>query len=261
MVETPPTKEMLPSFIEKPLTGQESDRCADGRESVGSEQGPQMPGGDILPILIFAVIKNNNINEQSVTRNIKVLTEFGAKPGVHRGHHANETDSDCGFADKVKQILNTAVEKRSLISQQLMSTYEENKDKFPGHSSSSFENLLNRAFDKIEAYDPDQIKITGEKLVKTAENSGALAETVTGDHKEEVAFINLIKDTTLDTRALNDHGRQAFNLDLWAAIDRSKKLGLPESDSLAMSLILYAATEIVLHEDKGKPPLPVVIHS
>ncbi|MBI2029985.1 hypothetical protein HYT02_06205, partial [Candidatus Gottesmanbacteria bacterium] len=92
------------------------------------------------------------------------------------------------------------------------------------------------------------------------ESKKGTIENLNGLHEEQVAFVNLRPNTTLDTNNLNREGKQAFNLDLWAAVEQSKELGVPEDFARDASLILYMATEMVLVEKNGKPALPVQIH-
>jgi len=114
---------------------------------------------------------------------------------------------------------------------------------------------------QVKTYSSDKIGITGETLVKSAEDNDAICETVEGNHAEQVAFVNLKPNTTLDTAALNQQGDQAFNLDAWALQKQAKTLGVPDEFSIPASLTLYSATEIVLVEDKGKPALAVEIRN
>ncbi len=111
----------------------------------------------------------------------------------------------------------------------------------------------------MEQYPAENIKITGETLIHSVEASGGATETVAGEHAEQVAFVNLQPGTTLDTNQLNRQGQQAFNLDLWAAIEQAMALGVDSNFAIGASLILYMATEIMLVESKGKPALPVVV--
>lgn len=249
-----------PDFLEKNLKGNESPRCVDGRPAEDSEQGPQMLGGTLHPVVISAIFNDFELNSNTVASEIKRLQSVGFKTGVHRGSHKHEGVSDCGFADRLKDILAVAQKRRGTIHQRLMQIYETNRDQFRGINLPPVEGLINNAFEEIESLSTDKIKIVGEDLVKCAQDLGSTVETVEGDHTESIAFVNLRKNTTLDTIALNQQGKQAFNLDLLTAIEQAKQLGVPENLSILISLILYLATEKVLVEDKGKPALNVEIH-
>lgn len=247
-------------FIEKPLTGQESARCVDGRPSPGSEQGPQMLGGSLHPTILEAIFHAKDFNETIVNENLKTLEGAGFKTGGHRGEHKHESLSDCGFADRMPDILKTAVDRRELITERLTQALIANRAMLNGMMPASPKDFIDSAFDKIAVYDPSKIQIKGNRLVTLVENSGAHIDNVAGDHKEETAFLNLNKEVTLDTIGLNNQGKQGFSLDIMHAVDQASALGIPEDFSIAASLILYQATEMVLVEDKGKPALPVEIH-
>lgn len=246
-----------PVFLEKRLSGNEPPRCVDGRPSDDSEQGPQMLGGSINVILLECIYNGRSLNEQNAVDDIENLHEMEFNTGAHRGQHAHGEASDCGFADRMRDILRVAVEKRDLITKHLLSIYDQNKESFP---PLPFNELMEKAYEKIEAYSPDEIKIKGEELVALVEKTDSKVETVRDDHTEEAAFVNLVEGTTLDTSGLNQEGTQVFNLDIFEVAKHAKASGVPEDFSIPASLILYAATEIVLVEDKGKPALPVEIH-
>lgn len=253
--------EMIPNFQKKHLNGNEPARCVDGRPSNESDQGPQMLGGTLHPIVLSVIFHNTELNNTTIRENALQLKQNDINTGAHRGSHQHESSSDCGFADRLKDILKKAVEARALISKRLHKIYEDNKDILEPLGLPPFNQLLETAYDKIASYEANKIEITGEKLISAIEDTQAPTETVEGSHNEQVAFINLKRDTTLDTNGLNAQGCQAFNLDLMHAIDHAKLLGIPEEFSVPASLILYMATEVVLVEEKGKPALRVKIHS
>lgn len=251
---------MVPNFIEKPLVGSKPPRCVDGRPSSDSAHGPQMLGGSLHPLLLESIFSGSDLDANRVSVVLQALHKSGVKTGAHRGEHAHEETSDCGFADKMRDIVATAIAKRELVSRRLQEVFKANQNMF--HSDfTSFRGLLNNAYNLIEAYSPGKIKLAGEALVKKVEDSNSKIETVDGDHAEQVAFVNLKDNATLDTVGLNLQGQQGFNLDLPEAAKQASKLGVPESFSIPASLILYQTTEIVLVENKGKPPLPVEINS
>ena len=252
---------MQTAFLEKQLSGNEPARCVDGRPAANSEQGPQMLGGSLLPIVLAAIYNNSEIDSETIADGLAKLQSAGFRPGVHRGSHRHEDASDCGFADRLTEIIETVKQRRELITGRILQIHEANRDKFEALNLPNINELLNQVFEKIEKYSLDKIEITGETLVKTAEDAGSVCETVEGDHAEQVAFVNLKPNTTLDTTALNQQGDQAFNLDAWALQKQAKTLGVPDEFSIPASLTLYSATEIVLVEDKGKPALAVEIRN
>lgn len=261
MVEQLVGQEMTLTFYEKPLKGSEPARCVDGRPSPDSPQGPQMLGGSLHPIVLGAIFQSRDLDEKLTAESLKALQEAGIKTGAHRAEGSTVQASGCGFADRIKDILEKASTSRDEISRRLETVVNANQEKLVGFPLSSLNELLNSAFSRIEAYSPNKIHLTGEGLVSSAEKSGSKVETVQGDHAEEVAFVNINAGTTLDTHVVNGQGNQGFNLDLMAAVKQSSQLGVPAEFSIPASLILYQATEMVLVEDKGNPPLPVEIHT
>lgn len=250
----------IPVFIAKPLNPGTPARCVDGRPSQDSPQGPQMLGGSLHPILLGAIYHNTDFDRKTIVERIATFQESGIQTGAHRDTHGNETNSGCGFADRLPDILATAVKNRAEITQGLENLYKANRQEFPT-TDKSFAALVENAYAKIAAFSLDKIGLVGNPLVTTLEQSGSSIETVEGGHAEEIAFVNTAEGTTLDTRALNGRSEQGFNLDLPEVEKQAKILGIPEEFTKPASLILYKATEMVLVEDKGKPALPVEIHS
>lgn len=253
--------QMSVSFLEKRLTQSKPSRCVDGRPCLDSDLGPQMLGGSTHPITLRALYKREEINTGTITESINTLQAEGIETGAHRGEHKNDQTSDCGFADRLPEIITTAQEKEEEISNRLKAAFEANRDKFEPFNLPPFQSLLSDAYKTIKAYNPNDIKLKGESLVGTIESSGAKVENVEGNHAEEVAFVNINPNVTLNTLGMNNTGRQAFNLDLLPAVTQAKSLGVPETFSIPASLILYQATEMVLVEGKGKPAIPMQINS
>jgi len=244
----------LPKFIEKSLGKTDAPRCVDGRPAHNSKQGPQMLGGSLHSLVLKAVIENRDFDDAFVKEELKTLSEAGFPIGVHRGHHKNaeEGKSDCGFSDRLPDIIDTAKNNRDEIFKRLNETYLMN-----GINT----NTLLSSYDLLLNYATNKIKIKGEPLISLFEANKATIEDLRGDHQEQAAFVNLKPDITLDTQELNKSGKQAFNLDLREAVEQGIFLTKASVDTLRdLSLILYQATEMVLVEQKGKPALPVVLH-
>lgn len=256
-------KEMgtLPTYREKPIIGVKPPRCVDGRESEDSKSGPQMLGGTTHVILLDAIYNDKDFDEETVSTDIATLQSAGFETGAHRGSHAHGESSDCGFADKLKEILQKAIDKRQEITKRLFEAFEANKANLGDLQNLPIEALINDAYDKITAYSQDKIKITGEDLVRKIESSNSKVETAQGEHAEQIAFLNIKPGTTLDTNNLNQQGEQGFNLDINEPIKEGTTFNIPQGFILSASVIFYQATEMVLVEDKGKPALSVQIHS
>lgn len=247
------------SFIEKKVHSDNPARCVDGRPSPESPQGAQMLGGSLHPILLHVIYTNQNLDEDSFCRGLLTLSDNGIKAGFHRDNSVKENPnlSGCGAVDRLGEILETAIVEREEIAQRLTKIYQQNEKILSDVSQAS----IKEAYDRIVGwYNPGRVKIFGEMLVQKAQGRGGVVETVEGDHAETVAFVNLKKDTTLDTGALNLQRKQGFNLDAWAVINQAKILGVNTQFALGVSLILYLATEIVLVEKKEKPAISVALH-
>lgn len=240
-------------FIEKKLQGNEPDRCVDGRQDTMSKQGAQMPGGSLFPITIEAIANNRILNEELLNTHLQTLKGNNVKPGFHRGSHQSREKNvcDCGFCDRLSQIVKTAKTRKEEITQRIISVYQEH-----GIDTTS----LSATYDVFDAFKLNNVQMAGERIILAAEKSGAHVELAQGDHAEEVAFVNLKKRTTFDTQKANSQNKQAFNLDLWKAIEEAQILGVDPKFARDASVILYQATEMVLVEDKGKPALSVKIH-
>lgn len=249
------------SFIEKTTSEDEEARCVDGRPSKKSKQGFQMLGASVHPMAIKMLYSGSQLDHSTVSSMLNTLQNQGFKTGAHRGEHSNDEESDCGFADRLPEIVKTAQEHEGTITERLTRAYEANRALFDRFAHKPFPALVAHAYQKIRDFDTNNIKLTGEALVKQIESSRSTVEQVEGDHKEEVAFVNLKKGSTLDTRQLNQQGAQGFNLDLIPAVQQSAALGVQDEFAIPASLILYQATEMVLVEAKGKPPLPVMVNS
>lgn len=248
-----------PEFVERKTFRNLPRRCVDGRVAENSEGGPQALGGSLLLMLIEAISKDEVFDQGFVSKQTRRLEELNIKPGVHRGSHRDTENGvcDCGFADKLALILKTAQDESDDITQRLHGLFTNNRTVFNGID---LPEIVRLSYEKLNAYSVDRyIKLEGEGLISTIESEGGRCEDVVHDHKEEVAYINMVKNTTLDTGSLNANGRQGFNLDMWAVLEDAEDLGIDTNLALGLSAILYVATEKVLVEKKGKPALPVVL--
>ena len=228
--------------------------CVDGRPDKESKLGFQMLGGSMHPIVVEAIMMDRDITSALVEDGISKLRKSGFAIGVHRGHHKNalEGKSDCGFADRLPEIINYARNNRVEILKNLNETYLENSFSVDSLSSSYY--LLSK-------YDPaERIKIKGEPLISLFEKNNANIENLEGDHQESAAYVNIKPYTTLNRIESNkQQGKPAFNLDLGPAIEQTEVLMENGDPKIIrdLSLILYRATLTVL---KGKPVLDVTVH-
>lgn len=242
--------------------------CVDGR--IGKEKGKKMIkklGGSLHAPFIQAVLSGADFTAEHVKDGLTQLAQTGYQLGVHRGSHKHpdQGTSDCGFADRMKDIVKKAQTMRDEMCKRLLEVREKNKDAggaspLDGMDDISFLRLFNEVYDFIAAYDPDNIKIMGDLLIQIAEDKGAYVAELEHDHQEAVAKVNIVEGTTLDTEELAKQGIQAFDLDLWEAVKECETLGVDPHAATIASLIFFQATEMVLVEDKGKNALPVEIH-
>lgn len=248
---------ITPYFVEKVIDGQENTWCVDGRPDFTKAKGPQMPGASAFIGVLSALYKGVDFDKDHSIQTFEMLEDKGFRIGAHRGEHKHEGNSDCGFADKIPFILKTAVSKRQEITRRLNRFYKDNKQAI---GEIPFDEIINEAYNALSLYKPEKIKLTGEPLIREAQNLGAMVENLEGSHGEKAAYVNLKRGVTFDTNEANRRGFQAFNMDLWSILDQAEAVGIDQNFALGASLILYQATEMVLVESKGKPPLPVLIH-
>lgn len=239
----------LPSFLEIKTDKSKSPWCVDGRPDFSKPKGPQMLGASLHPVVLKAVAENLTFEEQLLSQSFQTLQEAGFALGVHWGSHKHGELSDCGFADRMPEIIRKAQTNNQEIINRLLKVYQ------------NHQTVFQLAYAKINAFASEKIQLKGGALIERAQNLGAQVINLEGDHQERAAFVNLKEGVTLDTNRLNQQGKQAFNLDLWMVVGQAKKLNLNPDFALGASLILYQATEMVLVEDKGKAPLPIIIHA
>ncbi len=244
-------------FPEKPITGTECAWCVDGRHG-HSDKGPQMMGGSLSPVVISAIVNNHTMDEQFVEDNFKTLKDAGYNLGGHTDTHAHGEASGCGFADKLATIVETAILEQEEIKRRILSVLNSNPDIFP--DPSIYADSLDTVIALLNNYE-SKFNLNGKNLINKCETTGAKIVELQGEHAEQAAYLNLKPNTTLDVEQANANGQPVFNLDLWALQQQAKVLGIDELQSTALGLMLYVATEMVLVEAKGNPPLPVLINS
>ncbi len=251
---------MNPKFYEQEISGTESAWCVDGRDG-DTQKGPQMLGGSLLPALLYAIENNLPFNQDTVAQLLNQLETSGYKSGIHRGPHAHEDKSDCGFADNLRLILQTAMNEQTEILSRLVQVVDANPDIFS--DGQALKDLFQNKYQMLISYNQTHNNnlMTGEPLIGFCAEHGASQTMLIGEHSEVAAFVNLKPQTTLNVQEANQNGQPAFNLDLWVVTDQAQALDLDPETAQALSLILYVATEMVLVEQKGKPALPIIIHA
>src|SRR3972149_5437049 len=133
-------------FKEKMLTGSEPARCVDGRPSPGSQQGPQMLGGSLHPILLDAISQQKDFNETTVAEDLKTLQGAGLKTGAQRGKQKSGEASDCVFADRLPDIIKTATDRRGIITDRLTKALVANRARLNGLMPASPKDFIDAAF-------------------------------------------------------------------------------------------------------------------
>lgn len=223
--------------------------CVDGRTFLPSSVRAQMLGGSINTLVLLAIVGNDIFDESFVRENSQKLLDAGVSLGAHRGSHAHGGNSDCGFADRLKDIINTAKINTDAITKKI--------NQIAITNGLNLERELELAMNKLRSYDENKIKISANELVALFEQIGASVVEMQGDHGENACFVNLVAGTTHDT---NEVKEQIFNLDLWEVVREGKILGIDDGLIIGLTLILYIATEMVLVEAKGKPVLEVFLN-
>ncbi len=253
--------------------------CVDGRADSNYEKWVQMLGGSLHPIYLAAFFYDRPLNDELLSESLPQLASRGFTIGFHRGAHRKEEEgrSDCGAADRVKDILTKIRDSRQEIMQRLLSAVNQmtpeqktillNIAGFSETGAVDLEVFLNEIIDRLVKYDIGKVHLTGESLISAAEEVcrqqgiAYTTQNLEADHAEQAVFINLKEGVTFDTREANRSAQQAFNLDLPIAVEQAEALGVERRFATLASLVIYQATEMVLVEDKGKKALPVIVHN
>jgi len=241
---------VLKNFVEIENPKSLSQFCVDGRKGNGPGIYLQALGGSYHLVTLNWLLSGGKASEyQEIQQETFIrLRNHGYHISVHRGGHAHEDKSDCGFADNNGTIIKTMVNRGDEIWE-LMTQVEPSLES-EKQTWQEIQQLVARA--EVDKLPP------GETLINQAvDGFQADLQTLEGEHQEIAAIVNLKRNTSLDVD--KNQKTQAFNLDLWYILDQAKDLGLDEKKSLLLSLGLYIATEMVLVENKGKPRLPIVI--
>lgn len=232
--------------------------CVDGRDGAvefAAEEAKdhlfvQALGGSLLIAVIAYLAASDRDFDAVLTETLTELSAAGYGVGVHRGSHAHDDASDCGFADNLQKIIGRLADERAEIAGLIDAAA-------PGvRSAEVWDDVINKAEVRSKLTLP-----TGENMISDAHSNGANLQTLDGDHAEVAAVVNLADGTTLNTGRLVSQGLQSFNLDLWYVLEQARTLGLDETFVMHAALGLYVATEMVLVEDKKQIRLPILIHS
>lgn len=240
-------------------------QCVDGRHDKTADDGPQMLGGSLHPVLLWAISGSLPYNTENVSTGLRELKAKGFGIGVHIDEHSEHADpsenkSGCGFADKMRIVFQKAIDQEEEIRRRIKSVYEQNKEKM---GEIDIDSVLDETYNRFKEFGVGKIETVGKNLIDLASNEEHNAQVVkmVGDHLEQACFVNLAEGKTLAVREFNNQGNQAFNLDLWMAVKQAKALGVDTNFAIGASLALYVATEMVLVEDKNNPALPVIVRA
>lgn len=231
--------------------------CVDGRDgevefsdaAAENHLFVQALGGTLLIAVIHYIRDGGNFAEV-LGKDIKALQAAGFGCGVHRGSHAHEDVSDCGFADNLQRIITRFVEKQTDIAQLIDAAATGVRNEMLWAS------VVSDARERSSQSVP-----SGETMIASCKENGANLQTLVADHAEIAAIVNLSPNTTFNTQRVVEAGLQAFNLDLWYVLEQAKILELDTDYVTHAALGLYVATEMVLVEDKKQIRLPILIHS
>lgn len=241
---------MLSNYVEVANPKSLSQFCVDGRKSSKPGLYLQALGGSYHLVTLNWLLTGGKASEYKDIQQetLSILKRKGYRLGVHKGHHAHDDKSDCGFADNNGKIIKTLGEKADEIWELITKAEPALADE--SAIWNEIKDLTNRA-------EIGQIPSGGDLINQAADGFQADLQTLEGDHQEIAAVVNLRENTTLDVE--KNQETQAFNLDLWQVMNQARDLGLEEKKSQLLSLGLYVATEIVLVEGKGKPRLPIIV--
>ena len=119
--EKPRTEMIIPEFRKLPTTLNKAPRCVDGRPDYSIEdKGPQMLGGSLHPVVLWALEQGKPINQETVNQSLSVLkgepNNFNL--GDHRDTHTHDGHDacGCGFADRLPDIIKMAQDQRKEIT-------------------------------------------------------------------------------------------------------------------------------------------------
>lgn len=230
------------------VTNKHAVCCVDGRSFTPHGICIQMLGGTINLLILVSILSSKRLDDDLINTVCKNLQIAGFEIGAHRGFHAKGEMSDCGFADRLVDIVSLAQKEIDQISAKIQEIADTNSLELK---------KLSLATEMIKDFDLSNIKMTGNELVMKIEEFGGSVVTMQGDHAEEACFVNMVSDTTHDKASVTS---QIFNFDVWHLASQAGSLGLDVDLAVALSFILYVATEMILVESKGKPALPVYVN-
>lgn len=276
-METPQMKELvsnIPPFYERLVEPTDPLGCIDGRPDKDQRSiGIQMLGGTLNMVVLRALAQGRDLDESLINEVVAELrnvdsTGAALPVGVHKGH--------CGFAHELINIMATIVEREDELNARVSQFVKAHEQEFLDFGFDNHENQIQAAFESIRRFSGEkQILVIGEDLVDSVTTDPDQVTDLLGKHEEVAAFVNLKDGYSLDNNLANGiispdlirlegaiiEKSPAFNLDMWAVRRQARALGINQNFAVAASLVLYAATEMVLVEQSGKPALPMILHT
>jgi hypothetical protein len=234
----------------KPFSAQEAKEnpefCVDGRTSGTPELYAQTLGGAYNIAVTGWLLSDTADFTASTTSTFEALKEKGYNEGVHTDNHGG---CGCGFVKRLLDVLN--VLKKN--DKEIWNRITEAAPALAAHQK-TWQEIVGQVLLKDIGSIPE-----GTTALENAQKKGATLQTLQGDHKEIAAYVNLKDGTTLDV--LQNQNTQVFNLDLWYVAQQARDLDMNEDKVKLLTLGLFAATEIVLVESKGKERLPIKVRA
>ncbi len=229
---------------------QKAGFCVDGRFGKVNNKDygayPQLLGGSLHFVVLSRLFnKSENGWNSSIQKIVSALSSLGFKTGVHTSTYSNSSESGCGFADNLRSVFKVFLQNFSKIKGSIdkLSVFDLDLQNW-----SVIRSLLNKfSIGSIPS---------GKDLIQMAVKHKALLQSLEGEHQEQAVIINTVEDTTLE---ISREALSAFNLDVWLVSKVARLFSWDVKLSVGLSLGLYSAVEIVLVEQKGKPPLPVFV--
>jgi hypothetical protein len=151
----------------------------------------------------------------------------------------------------------------------ILAVLSDESDSIWGYLSSSLPDMRRLSFEwslvKLKLYEREKYFHEvphGSTLRELAMRHGAKRRVLTGQHEEVAALINNRANTTLDVGKAYAWGKPTFTYDRWYYRETLRRMSWSEAsirEADVLTLGLFAATEIVLVERRGKPRLPLLV--
>lgn len=229
------------------ISGEVICKCIDGRNTKFGIEGPNSAGGTLSLLVADDLtsqrfIASDEPTELGMGRLVSELGEQGQAVGIHSDTHASGENCGCGANDKLPQIYAMMVKKADDIHELAGMILGE------AVSEDVHSLIVSRASERT-------IFSTGAEVKAAAIDAATdeVNEVLEGDHKEVVAVINKVPNTSLDRDSLEDSTSgeyQAFNVDAWSFEASARVISENDDDMIKAKVVALTyynlATALVL---------------